>query len=242
MATTTDPNSSYYAAIQADMASNNPATSLVGATAAASAPSIAQQQLSVAGTEQQLADTGPGLQQQGDYAALMAGYQKGGLGINEQQTALQQQGTEQNYALQQQGFQEQAQKNQLQFTQALQSAVGGSAASGALNTQGSKQQQTTIGQEAQWAGQDLSRQEQLSAGDFARAQQNYGLIAQANGLSVDEVNTRLQYGLQQLGENADPTALVSQAGNALSGETQGVGSVLSQAGLEGGMNALAALG
>jgi hypothetical protein len=84
----------------------------------------------------------------------------------------------------------------------------------------------------------------LSAGDYARAQQNYGLIGQANGLAQQEVQTRLQAGLQSLGEGAGSNvdALVSQMGGILSGESTGVGSTLSQAGLLGGLNPLAGLG
>jgi len=239
---TTDPNSSYYAQIQADLASSNPQTALMGALGASTAPQVAQQQLGVAGIESQLGTLGPKLQQQADYSSQLAGYQLGGLGINSQQSALQQQGTEQRFGAQQESFAQQGQQQQLDFSRQLQSLVGGSAASGALNTEGAKQGQADIGQRAKWAAADLSRNEKLSAGDQARAEQNYALLAKANGLSQQEVYTRLQYGLGQMGQSADPSSLVSQAGNALSGSVQGVGSTLSQAGLLGGMNALAGLG
>lgn len=242
MATVTDPNQSYYAQIQADLASSNPQTALTGALAAGTAPTVAGQETQVAQAEQQLGTLGPQLQQQADYSSQLAGYQLGGLGINAQQSALQQQGTEQSYGLTQQAQQEQAQKNQLNYARQLQGFVGGSAASGALGTEGSRQGQADIGQQAAWAQAGLGRQEQQSAGDFARAQQNYALLAKANGLSQQEVYTRLQYGLEQMGQSADPSSLVSQAGQALSGSVQGVGSTLSQAGLLGGMNALAGLG
>lgn len=242
MATTfgASPQTSYYEQIAADLNSNTPGASLIGAEGAAAAPQQAQLETQFAGIEQQLGDLGPSLAQQSDYATLLAGDQLGGLGINSQQTALQQQGNTQQYQLTQKQQQEQGQKNQLQFTNQLQSLIGGEAASGAINTGGSKQQQSTLAQNAQWANADLSRQEQLSAGDYARAQQNYGLIGEANGLSQQEVYTRLQYGIDQLGESADPSSLVSQAGNVLSGGAQGVGSTLSEAGLLGGVNASAA--
>lgn len=265
--TYTDPNVSYYQQVQANLApvpNNNtptnptgftsigpstnftgpetPPQTVTGAIAAQNAPALAQQGLQYAGIEQQLGDLGPSLQLQGDYATQMAGYQLGGLGINTQQTALQQQGAEQRYGLQQQGFAQQQAQQALQFQNQMQGIVGGEAASGALNTEGSKQQQSTAQQENVFAGQSLGRQEQLSAGDYARAQQNYGLIGQANGLGQQEVYTRLQSGLQQLGESADPTSLVAQAGGLLSGESTGVGGTLSQAGLLGGLNALAGLG
>lgn len=239
---TTDPNLSYYQQVQQDLASSNPATGVVGALGASAAPTVAQQQLGVAGIEQQMGDTGSSLQQQGDYADIMAGYQKAGLGINAEQTQLQEASSNQQFAAQQQGFQQTAQQNQLDFTNQLQSLIGGEAAQGASHTGGSETGQATLGTEYQLANEKLNTQEQLSAGQQALAQQNFGLIGEANGLSVDEVNARLQYGLEQLGEQADPATLAAQAGNALSGEVQGVGGTLSQAGLLGGLNALAGLG
>lgn len=240
--TSTDPNLSYYQQIQQDLSSSNPQTATVGALGASTAPTVAQQQLGVAGIEQQLGDLGPGLQQSADYSDLMAGYQLGGLGINQQQTALQEQGSAAHYAATQQGFQQQAQQNQLDFTNQLQSMIGSAAASGASHTGGAETGQSTLATQKQLADQSLATQESLSAGDQARAQANYGLIGNANGLSQQEVYTRLQYGLEQMGESADPSSLVAQAGNALSGSVQGVGSTLSQAGLLGGLNALAGLG
>ena len=206
------------------------------------APALAQQGVQEAGIQQQLGDLAPQLALEGDYATQMAGYQLGGLGINTQQTGLQQQGTEQAYGIQQQRYGLQAQQQALQFQNQMQGIIGGEAASGALNTQGSKQQQSTAQQMNQFAQQGLGLNEQLSAGDYARAQQNYGLIGQANGLAQQEVYTRLQSGLQQMGVGADPTSLVAQAGGVLSGQATGIGGTLSQAGLLGGLNALSGLG
>jgi hypothetical protein len=244
MATTfgTDPMSSYYQQVQADLASKNPQTSLIGAEAAASAPSMAQLETQFAGQEAQLAAAPSEEAQQADYATLMAGFQLGGQGINAEQTQLQQQNASTQYGIQQQGFQQQAQENQLNFTNQLQSLIGGKAATGALNTGGSQQAQSTLGQQAQWAGQSLAQQEASAASNYATAQQNYGLIGEANGLSQQEVYARLGYGLDQLGVENDPSELVAQAGGVLSGESQGVGSILSQAGLLGGLNASAAFG
>ena len=238
----TDPLGSYYSTIATEMASSNPNTAAVGALGASTAPTVAQQETQFAGIEQQLGDLGPGLAQQGDYATALAGYQLGNLGIQNQESQISNQGTQQQYALTQQQQQQQAQENQLNYTRQLQGQVQGAASSGTLNTGGNVQAQQDIGQQAEWAGQNLSRQEQLSAGDYARAQEQFGLMGQANGLSAAEVQTRLGYGLEQLGESADPSSLVSQAGNILSGSVQGVGNTLSQAGLLGGLNALAGLG
>ena len=155
-----------------------PPQTVTGAIAAQNAPALAQQGLQYAGIGQQLGDLGPQLALEGDYATQMAGYQLGGLGINTQQTGLSQQGTAQSYAttqaeqaLQQQGIFGQQQAQALNFKNQMQSIIGGSAASGALNTEGSKQAQSTAQQENTLAAQGLQRQgtqlglqEQLSAG------------------------------------------------------------------------------
>jgi hypothetical protein len=231
---------SYFSAVQSQLGGS--ATQPVAGEAALSAPQMAQLETQFATTEQQLGDTPAELQAQGDYSTQMAGYQLGGLGINAQQSALQQQGTEQSYGLTQQSQAQQGAQNVQNFQKQLQGLTGGEAASGSLNTAGAKANAANLGQQNQWNQATLNRQEQQSAGDFARAQQNYALIGKANGLSQDEVQLRLQNGLEQLGLGSDPSSLVSQAGNVLSGSAQGVGSVLSQAGMLQGINTLSALG
>ncbi len=273
----TDPSASYYQQVQANLAPGQgytpPTTSnalaggvtpppeaqtILGAVTAQNAPALAGQNLQMAAYQQQLGNIQPQLQEQQDFTSQEAGYQLGQLGISNQQTGLSQQGTAQSYgvtqaeqALQQQGIFGAQQSQALNFKNQMQSIIGGSAASGALNTEGSKQQQSTAqtentlaAQGLQRQGQQLGLQEQLSAGDYARAQQNYGLIGQANGLSQQEVYTRLQNGLQQLGQGAtqNQDALVAQMGGVLSSEAQGVGSTVSIAGLQGGINTLAGLG
>ena len=244
MASTTDPNVGFYQSLLSDMNSNNPNTGLQAAELAQAGPTIAGAGLQLAGTEAQLATVQPQLQQTQQYQNQLAGYQLGQQGIGQQQTNLQQQGTEQSYALQQQGYGQQGAENALNFQRQLQSTIGGEAASGALNSQGSKQAQGDIAQQAQWAQQTLGRQEQQSSGDYARAQQNYALIAQANGISTQELYTRLQQANLTAGEGAQQNVdqLVAQAGTALSGEGQGVGGALANLGLLSGTNPMAAIG
>jgi hypothetical protein len=219
-----------------DTASKNPTTGLLGAEGESTAPQQAQYGQQFAQYQQQLGDLGPGLQQQADYGAGMLAYQLAGTGINNQQTQLQQQGTEQQYQLTQQAQQEQAQKNQLNFANQMQSLIGGRAASGSLNTGGSTRDQTTLATQEQWANADLSRQEQQTAGDYARAEANYELVGKANGISAAEAKTRFKYGLEQLGEGADPSTLMAQAGNVASGAIQGVGGTIANAYMIGGAN------
>ena len=225
-----DMMANYFTTVQADQASKDPTKQIVGMVGAAEAPTIAGQELQFAGLEQQMADAPAALKQQSDYATALAGYQQGALGISQQQTNLSQQGTEQQYGLTQQAQAEQAQKNALNYTRQLQGSVQNSAAGGVLNSGGSTQAQADIGQQASWANQDLSRQEQLSAGDYARAQQNYALMAQSNGLSSAEIQTRLGQGISQLGQQYDPSTIAAQAGNVLSSSQQGIGQVLSEVG------------
>lgn len=213
----------------------NPTTP-AGALGAAAAPTIAGDYLQYAQYEQQLGNLGPGLQQAQDQAAIEAGFNLGQLGIGAQQQALEQAGSQQNYALQQQSFQQQAQENQFNYQNQLQDIVGGAAASGVLSTAASRRQQGNLGQQAAFANQNLQRQVQQASGDYARAQQNFALMAKANGLSQQEVYTRLQEGLQQMGVNADPSQLIAQMGGTLSSANQAIAGVIMQAGLFGGIN------
>jgi hypothetical protein len=244
MAATTDPNLSYYQQVQANLGSSDQTTAIGAAEQASVAPQVAAAGLQFAGTEAQAGLVLPELQQQDAYQQQMAGYQLGQLGISSQQTGLQQQGTQQAFGFTQQQQQQQGQQEALSYQNQMQGLVGGLAASGALGTEGSKQQQKTAGQEYAWQQQTLQGQESLSAGDYARAQQNYALIGQANGLSQQEVQSRLQNAIATQGDSAQGNldSLMAQAGTALSTATQDVGGALANAGLLAGINTTGALG
>jgi hypothetical protein len=242
VATTTDPNVSYYQQVQADLGSSNPSLQEAGLLGASGAPTLAQSGLQLAQAEQQAGELTAAEAGAQNYQQVSAGQQLGGLGISAEQQALSNQETRQQYGITQEGFRRQASENELAYTRQLQSQIGGAAASGAQNTVGNKQAQADIGQQYAWEKQALGQQEQLSAGDYARSQQNQALLAKSNGLSQQEVYTRLAYGLSQLGVEYDPSSVLAQAGSALSGEASGMGSVLSQAGLLGGLNTVTGLG
>src|ERR1035437_2746143 len=135
-----DPNASYYSQVQQNLAptpttgfsatgpSNlftSPETvspSVTGAITAQNAPALGNQEVQKQLLQKQLGQIQPDLQQAGDYATAMAGYQLGGQDINAKQVGLQQQGTEasygnqqQQYGLQQQGIQQQQQEQALSF-------------------------------------------------------------------------------------------------------------------------------
>ncbi len=238
------PDLSYYQQITQNLASSNPQVGFGAAEQAAIAPTVAGAGLTVAGVEAQMALTQPELQQQDAYQSQLAGEQLGALGISGQQTNLQQQGTQQAFGITQQQQGIEAQQQALAYQNQMQGIVGGEAASGALNTEGSKQQQKTATEQYGWGQQELQGQEALTAGDYARAQQNYALIAQANGLSQQEVQTRLQNAIATNADSAYSSAdqLVAQAGAALSGEAQDVGGALANAGLVAGVNTNSVLG
>ena len=111
----------------------------------------------------------------------------------------------------------------------LQALQGNEAASGASNTVGAKTQQNLLNTDYGYQQADILRaqtesalqqqattaQQQYSAGDIARQQENLGLVAQSNGLSQQEVAQQLGYGLAQSG--LDYQQNLPQLLNSLSG-------------------------
>jgi hypothetical protein len=149
------------------------------------------------------------------------------LGISGQQIGLQGQGLQaqagllgvttgleqQEYGLQQQQYPEQLAEATLNYQNNAENLFGNAAASGASNTTGFKNQQNLLNSNYQWQTADINRaqqesqlqqqgttaQQQYSAADIARQQQNLGLVAQGNGLSIQQVQQQLGYGLAQSG-------------------------------------------
>jgi hypothetical protein len=149
------------------------------------------------------------------------------LGISGQQIGLQGQGLQaqagllgtttgleqQEYGLQQQQYPEQLAEAALNYKNNRQNLLGNLAATGATNTVGSRNQQNLLSQNYAWQQADINRaqqesqlqqkgttaQQQYSAAEIARQQQNLKLVAQQNGLSIQEVQQQLGYGLAQAG-------------------------------------------
>ena len=244
MGTVPSGQQDYYTQVLGELGSNNSATGLQAAEMAQAAPAAAGAGLQFAGYQAQMGLLGPEMQQQDAYQSQMAGFQLGQLGIQNQQTGLSQQGTTQSYQTTQQQNAITQQQEALGFHNSQENLQGSLAASGALNTHGSTQQQGTLAEQYQWQQQELQGQEALEAGNYDRAQQNYALIGKANGLSQQEVYSRLQNAYAQ---NADTAAssldsLVAQAGGALSNVTQDVGGALANYGLLAGLNTHGILG
>jgi hypothetical protein len=120
---------------------------------------------------------------------------------------------QQEYGLQSQQYPEQLAEAALNYKNNRQNLLGNLAASGASDTVGSRQQQNLLSQNYSWQTADIKRaqqeaglqqqgtlaQQQYSAAELARQQQNLSLVAQANGLSEQEVMQQLGYGLAQAG-------------------------------------------
>ncbi len=262
----TQPASGNVGQIEAQL-QNNPtvASQIASYLLGGQAGAMAQGGLTLSTAEQNLGTTIPGLAVQGQsdisnagygLASDLLGYQ--GTQLSSQQLAEQagtqaaQQGIEQGqYGLQSQQYPEQQAEAALSYKNQQQGLQGSLAASGTLNTQGSKEQQGTAAQEYAWQQADIFRNQQLAQLGQASEQVGYGgqqeqianaqaqlaLTAQQQGLDVQQVVPQLGFALQQLGINAQPQQLLAQAMNAQGGQAQAAQAVLSQAGVATGMGA-----
>ena len=209
--------------------SNSPNTlqNILGQVEGATAPqqALSELQTALAGNQynintQQYQLSNTNLEQQ-------AANQEAQLGISQAQLGIQGQGLQaqagllgtttgleqQEYGLQQQQYPEQLAEAALNYNANNQALTGNLAASGATNTVGARTQENLLSQnygyqqadigraqqESQLQQQGTTAQQQYSAGDLARQQQNLSLVAQSNGLSQQEVAQQLGYGLAQSG-------------------------------------------
>jgi hypothetical protein len=179
------------------------------------------------------------------------GLQSAGL-AQQAQTAAQQQGTEEEqYGVQMGQYPEQMQEAALQNANAVKAMQDAGAIGGTLNTQGYKRQQATQGAEYGWQQADIFRQQQLAALGQQSEQQGYtgqqeqianqqaqlGLEAQGVGLSRDQAEAQLNFGMQQAGIQTagDIYGLAQQAGTAEAGAASTYAGAISQAALMGGL-------
>jgi hypothetical protein len=261
-----DPPAQYSQQIQQALSSNNSFQSVAGELGGSSAL-----QAGLGATQIDAAESQYGINNQAtllgnQYNSAMAGYQMGQLGISQQQLGLQgtglaeqqqllgtQSGIEaQQYGLQSQVFPEEQAEAALQYGNSQSQLQGSLAASGALNTKGSQQQQSTLAQQYGWQQADISRAqslaglgqqstvagEQYSQEELANAQQNLGLLASSNGMSQQEVGTQLQYMLDsgQLQGMENPIQLLNTIGQVNAGDLTGIENQISTAGFASGMN------
>jgi hypothetical protein len=185
----------------------------------------------------------------------------GQIGTAAQQQAIEQQqygGQLAQLGVTQQGTALQQANLAYQTPQQYQKQAGAAAAAGALNTQGNKQAVGNIQQQAAYQGSQLGLQaqsefiqqqlaglgqqsEQVGYGgqqqQMANQQQQLQLAAKQAGIPVQQAYSQLQYGIGQLGIQADPTQLIGQAATGQAGEAAGYGAVGAQLGATTGMGA-----
>lgn len=190
------------------------------------------------------------------FASAMLGYQ--GLGLQSQTLARQAsiagqtQGVEQAaYGVAQTQYPQQAQEAAQKYAMTQFGLQSQAAGAGTLGTQGSRLAQQTAAQQYSWQLATIYRNQQLAqlsqqqeqlgfqtkAGGYANAQQQLALSAKQQGLSAQELQERLAFGLSQLGINATPANLLASAAQAQTGEATQIKAYLSQAGLLGGVSA-----
>jgi hypothetical protein len=193
-----------------------------------------------------------------------AANQLAGLGISAQQIGLQGRGLqaeagllatttglEQDQAKLQFGqYPQQREQALLNYGTNVSNLRGNLAASGATNTVGATQQQNLLARNYEWQQADINRaeeqqylqqlgttaQQQYSAADIARQQQNLQLVAEQNGLSVQEVQQQLAYGLSQAGLDVRQNLpqLLNSLNQIYSGDVTQIEGAAGQLGLLGG--------
>lgn len=244
---------------QQDINSSNAGTAAQGLIAAGSAPGVAQSGLTMAQLLQQIGMTAPSAQETAQYNAQQLALSETGLGLQQGQNTIQQQGLaaqlgltqaqqgveQQQYALNQTQYPEQAQEAAVANQNAVQQLASQGAIGGTLNTQGHKQaaatqaynygtQQQDINRAAQNAalGQVSEQQGyQYSLGDIARSQQNLQLAAAQNGLSYQQLISQFGQGVSGLGQNAGLEQAYTQYLNQQGSQLGALGTAEGQAGL-----------
>jgi hypothetical protein len=266
-AATANSAAGFNAADQAALNSANPFQQIVGQLGAGAANQVAAGNLGIASAEANYGLTNAQQAVSNEYNNTLAGYQLGQLGISQQQlgiqgTSLQQQqqlqgvqtGVEQaTYGLQQQVYPEEQAEATANYNEQQSQLQGGLAASGALNTKGSTQQQTLLGQNYAWQQADIGRAQQeaqlgqqatvagqqYSEEQINNAQSNLSLLAQANGMSEQEVYNQLAYmtANNQIQGAENPIALLNTIAQINQGDLTGTENLISPAGFaNGGLN------
>ena len=257
----------FNSADQAALNSANPFQQVVGQLGAGAANQVAAGNLGIASAEANYGLTNAQQAVSNEYNNTLAGYQLGQLGISQQQlgiqgTSLQQQQQlqgvqntteQQTYGLQQQVFPEEQAEATANYNEQQSQLQGGLAASGALNTKGSTQQQTLLGQNYAWQQADIGRAQQeaalgqtatvagqqYSSEQLNNAQSNLSLLAQANGMSEQEVYNQLAYmtANNQIQGAENPIALLNTIAQINQGDLTGAENLISPAGFaNGGLN------
>ena len=211
-----DISAQYDTGVNNYLNSKNPFQNTVGESAAQEANQIATGQLGTAAAYGQYdvnqAETNIG----NIYNNQMAGYQLGQLGINQQQLGIQGTGLQEQGVLT--GVEQPIQTSQL---------VGSEAASGALNTKGSIQNQQQLGAQQQYTNEQLQN-----------AQQQLALLSKSNGMSQQELYNQMGYQTAQgqIQGYENPIQLLNSIAQIQEGGLTGEENVIGPAGLSAGTN------
>jgi hypothetical protein len=189
-----------------------------------------------------------------DLANALLGQQ--GIGLESQglasqaSTAAKQQGLEEaGYGVQSTEYPEQQAEAALANQNQVIANRDASAIGGVVDTTSTKRTAATQQQQYQWQSADIYRNQQLAAlgqqseeagyggqeEQFANQRQQLELAAQGEGLTAQQAQDQLGFGLQQLGVNASPEQYLSQIANAQGSEASTLAGVGSQAALIGGL-------
>jgi hypothetical protein len=262
-----DTSATYNTDVSSAINSANPFQQIAGQLASGASNQVAAGNLGVASAEANYGLTNAQQAVSNQYNNALAGYQLGQLGIGQQQLGIQgqslqqqqqllgvQTGVEQGqYGLQQQVYPEEQAEATANYNEQQSQLQGGLAASGALNTKGSTQQQTLLGQNYAWQTADIARAQQeaqlgqvgtvagqqYSQEQLTNAQSNLSLLAQSNGMSEQEVYNQLAYmtANNQIQGAENPIALLNTIAQVNEGDLSGVENILSPAGFaNGGLN------
>jgi hypothetical protein len=255
--------SSFIQQDQADLNSSNVNTQAAGVIGAGQASGIAGSDMSMAALMNEIGLTVPEAQAQSAYNVANEGIGLAGIGLSQEQNAIQQSGeaaslgeTQALFGLQSQQTPESLAEAALANKNAVQSQRDQAAISGTLGTQGDKQAVDTQAQQYAWDQADINRgqqeanvQEKFSVGDIARSEQGLALAAANNGLSVEQLKDQFALGQANLKTGAQGsldqlyTQYLAQQSGAISGVAstgaeEGLltpGSILST-GTSGGLN------
>lgn len=201
-----------------------------------------------------------GITQQQNQLQQTENTQQANQNVTQQNLEMQNYGLSQaNIGIQGQELGVQGQQQTLAYNNAVTGQQDAGAASGTSNTRGQKNAISTLGQNYQLGNQSLGLQNSLLTNELTsaqntqigeqsgfefgqqqlgNAQQNLGLVAQANGLSNQQAMTMLSYQNQQAGlAGASQLAqLTGQQEGQISSDAQNITSQLALLGLAGGTN------
>lgn len=234
-----------------------------GYLAGQAAPSLAQGGLASALGDAALANVGPQLGTSAAEAESTTGFDlanallgEKGIGLQQQglgaqaATAGQQQGVEEaQYQVQSGQYPEQLQEAALQNQNAVIGNRDAAAIGGTTDTTSNQRTQATQAANYGWQTADIYRSQQLAQLGQQSEQIGYGgqqeqtanqasqlaLAAQGAGLSGEQAQSQLGFGLQQLGVNASPESLVSAVSAGQATGSSSLAALLSQAALTGGL-------